>query len=135
MTKAIKTFLFFTALAGALFLAAQSLSAMDVSVSKGIQIDPGMVKSALLLQSQQFENLDAEIIIYGYSAAGEVYSLADDGSLSMTIKPGEITAMVKFKDKALAKKIIFLKGSGADIPSQIRSLAENALLELGSYLH
>ena len=135
MTKPIKTFLFFTLLLSGLFLSGQSLRALTINISKGIQLDPDTVKNAFITQDARFMSLDVEIVIYGYSSGSEVYSLADDGSLKMIYKSGEITAMVKLNDKNPAKKIIFLKGTGSDTTTLLRSLAENALQSLGSYLH
>ena len=128
--KRFKTFLMLFILAGCLTPA----FALTISVSKGVKIDPAIVRKALIDKDKRFESLNAEIVIYGCSNGKEVFTLKK-GELEMQSSLGEIQALVKFPNNPKIKKAIFIKGKGGDAESLSKSLADDALSALSPYLN
>ena len=107
-------------------------SAVTVTVSNKIPINPESIKSALAAKDSRFTMFDAEILIYSYSTGKSVYRLNKKGDIDINDEPGEIEALIKFKGNS--KKPLFIKGKGLDPASLSASVVDEAVKALTPFL-
>ena len=93
-----------------------------VSSVNGLKISAEALKAELSAAGETRRDLD--ILIYGYTPDTEAYTLAPDETLVVTIRPGEIRALVRKMSNGELKKAIFVSGQGTDEQSMLKSLAE-----------
>jgi hypothetical protein len=74
---------------------------------------------------------DTDILVYGYTPVTERYALCADESLSVSIKEGELRALVKTVRNGSLVKADFVVGKGMDGSAMLTSLAAS-IARLGS---
>jgi hypothetical protein len=98
-----------------------------------IKIPPGIDLSEPEIRAHLSENTRTilnkhdlvEIVIYYFSLGIEKFTYSDDDSMSLTSQKGEIRALIKLKNNAVLKDVLFIQAYGNSRQQILESFSQS----------